>query len=425
MGWEADDADRLIFSITEEASDDLPGVVEGVLRAIVQAVPSYAEARNPGDRDDFRSGLQTGIRLAFACVVDARLPDEDELHTLWLIGAQRARQGIPAHDLDTVLHVVRGEVLDALLSRAQASNVSASIGLEAARRLATRLDQFTDAIAVPLHEGHVHGLEEWFPSGSRKRAVLVDRLLERRWTSEDALAEDARSIGRVLGPWTGLLLVVPFEKLDHDSLLRAAGAVATAAGEGIEGALRWTPTAHVPVVVSTAGPGDWARRLVPVEEATRAHAIGVVVIDPASTAAELADVYRRAVPRLGRVAAARRDPGLVPLRRLDLLRILGGDATVSERMAFVRRVIGPVLELPDADAMLEILEACHLGSGRVADVARAVHRHENTVRKRLERIQALTGLSMQVPAERYELETAVHLQKLLVHELATLDHRDL
>lgn len=424
MGWEEDDADHLIFAIAEEANDNLDAVVEGVLRAVVRGVPSYAEARRPGDLGDFRSGLRRGIELCLACIVDGRLPDGDELHALWLIGAQRARQGIPAQDLETVLDIARREVLDVLLSRAEVADFAAAAVLEAARRLAARLDQFTDTVAVSVLDGHSHGLEEWFPAGSRQRAVLVDRLLEGRWTSEDDLAEDARAVGRVLGPRTGLLLVLPFEKLDHDSLLRATEAVAAVIGDGIEGALRWTPVAHIPVIASVGTEAEWAGLLQAVDDTARAHGIGVVMIDPTPAVAEIAKTYHHAARGLGRATAARRGPGVIPLRRLELLRVLSGDATVSDRMAFVRRVIGPILALPDADAVLEILDACHLGTGRVADVARTVHRHENTVRKRLDRVHALTGLSVHVPAERYEIETAVHLHRLLVHELSTLDHRD-
>lgn len=422
MGGE-EHVDYLVAAVCDEAGDELPALVSRILVAIVRTLPSYAEARGPGDAEDFRAGLQRGIELCLDCLMDARAPDGSELHALWLIGAQRARQGIPAEDLVRVVDVARRELFDALLSRLGANEDSAPVAVEAARCLVTRLEHVTSAITRSLLEGHAHGLEEWFPVGSRRRAVLVDRLLEGRWTSEAELAQDARAVGRVLGPSTGLLVVVPLDKADHDRLLQAVEDIASAAGEAVEGALRWVPVVHVPVVASVAARSEWERRMRLVEEAARSHEVAVVVIEPTDTVAELVDLYRRAASGLPLVGAARRGPGLVPTRRLSLLRILAGEAGVSDRMAFVRAVLGPVLALPDAEAMLEILDACHAGTGRLADVAVAVHRHENTVRKRLDRIEALTGLSVHVPAERYELETAVHLHKLLLQELQRLDHR--
>jgi hypothetical protein len=421
MGTE-DDADRLLVAVAEEARADVPAVVDRTLTTVMRAVPSYGESRRPGDLDDFRSGFRRSVELALACLVDDRAPTEDELWPFSLIGAQRARQGIPAEDVLAAVEVARGEVLDVLLARAGEAGVTAATALAAARRLAATLGRGADSVRAALLAGHAHGLEQWFPVGSRQRAVLVDRILEDRWTNEQELARHARTVGRVLGPALGLLVLVPVGKQDHEGLIGAAGALA-AALEVLEGAVRWTPAVHLPVIVPVAG-DDWDRLLARAEEVAGAHGTGIVVFPPAPSAARLAAAYRAAVPSLSRVAAARREPGLIPLRRLELLRVLAGDAGLGDRIDFVRRVLGPVLALPDAEAMLEILDAWHEGSGRAADVARRVHRHENTVRKRLDRIEALTGLDVQVPADRYELETAVHLHRVLVHELQRLDHRD-
>jgi hypothetical protein len=322
------------------------------------------------------------------------------------------------------VEVVRGEVLDALLARAGDSGVSAATALAAARRLAGALGQGADAVRAAVLAGHAHGLEQWFPVGSRQRAVLVDRILEGRWTNEQELAQHARAVGRVLGPAVGLLVLVPVGKQDHEALIAGAGALATALGEMLEGAVRWTSTVHLPVIVPLAAAEDWERVQARAEEVAAAQGLGIVVFPPAGSVAVLAAAYRTAVPALARVAAARRESGPIPLRRLALLRILAGDATPADRIDFVRRVLGPVLALPDAEAMLELLDAWHEGTGRAADIARRVHRHENTVRKRMDRIEVLTGLDLQVPADRYELETAVHLHRILVHELQRLDHRD-
>src|SRR5687767_4498868 len=112
------------------------------------------------------------------------------------------------------------------------------------------------------------------------------------------------------------------------------------------------------MIVPVAG-DDWDRLLARAEEVAGAHGTGIVVFPPAPSAARLAAAYRTAVPSLSRVAAARREPVLIPLRRLELLRVLAGDAGLGDRIDFVRRVLGPVLALPDAEAMLEILDAWH------------------------------------------------------------------
>jgi PucR family transcriptional regulator, purine catabolism regulatory protein len=145
--------------------------------------------------------------------------------------------------------------------------------------------------------------------------------------------------------------------------------------------------------VAALGPGGWAGL-------GAAHAL-----------AELAAADATARAALTR--AADREPMAAPARWDDLL-----DAGLPDLLpdgaaaAFARRVLGP-LAAPsrEAETLLTTLDAYQEHHGRLAAVATALGVHRNTVRRRLRRVEDLTGRSPATPRGRAELWVATEIAR--------------
>ncbi|HEX2038792.1 MAG TPA: helix-turn-helix domain-containing protein, partial [Acidimicrobiales bacterium] len=148
----------------------------------------------------------------------------------------------------------------------------------------------------------------------------------------------------------------------------------------------------------------------------------VVPAEPVPLATTVANVYREAQRYLVLAEADDRGSGLVSMKELRLYGVFAG-IPVSDRIEFVRDTLGPVLDLPEHKAreLLETLEAVYRCRGRIADAAATLHLHQNSVRYRLARVEELTGLSLDVPADRMQLELAMRLRRVATAELASLD----
>lgn len=88
--------------------------------------------------------------------------------------------------------------------------------------------------------------------------------------------------------------------------------------------------------------------------------------------------------------------------------MIAADPQEAERLA--SEVLGPVLDLPEADrsVILETLETYIRSGGSASEAAKLLHCHPNTVRYRLRRIEELTGRNVGRPGEMAELATAAY-----------------
>jgi DNA-binding PucR family transcriptional regulator len=186
--------------------------------------------------------------------------------------------------------------------------------------------------------------------------------------------------------------------------------------------MRTLPTLHVVVLLATESMADWPEALEKVKEVASQERLIVVPADPTAHVTQLTHVYRRAQPYLTLAHAVGAGAGIVTVKELRLYAVLAG-IPLSDRVEFVRDMLGPVLDLPEhkATELLDTLDAVYRRRGRIADAARALHLHQNSVRYRLNRIEQLTGLCLDVPAERLHLELAMRLRWVAKAELATLD----
>jgi DNA-binding PucR family transcriptional regulator len=245
--------------------------------------------------------------------------------------------------------------------------------------------------------------------------VFVDRLLGQRWHAEAEIRSHAAAVGCVVGSSSGLLVVVSGADNHGGSVSNATGPLLQSLDNAVAGAVRWSPVPHVPVFVADAHEDTWLPA--GIGRTCEEHGVFVVVVGPTPSLVELAESFRGAEARLAEVYGARRSPGVVEARELEVLHLLVGTASPRERLAFVRRVLGRLLLDKRADDLLAVLEAVYRTTGTAAAVGQRLHMDKSTVHRRFRAIAQLTGCRPAVVGEQYELLTAFLLHTRLSHDL--------
>lgn len=411
--------DGFVSVVVERLSERLSDLVDVMYRAVQDELPVYR--RPAADVEEFRSGVRRTAALLLRVLEEHRPLQAEELVTVHVIGAQRARQGIPA---DCVVEGVRvslrvgWEFLMGIVRELPLSDVA----LQAVSRMSLEVFDFVHAALSALETGYATEHEQRLTGQVRAQAAFVDRLLEGHWDDERAIRSQATMLGHDLGHRCGMLFVLPAAGQHTEALRSAAAAVATATPGAIEGPMRTLPTLHVVLLCAAPRPAAWAASLDVVDEVAVRERLVVVPADPVPHAHTLVHVYRRAQRYLTLAHLAGTGPGIVTVKDLRLYAVLAG-VPLADRVDFVRDVLGPVLDLlpHKAKELLETLEAVYRRRGRIAEAAADLHLHQNSVRYRLSRIEALTGLSLDVPAERMHLELAMRLRWVATAELGALD----
>jgi len=120
--------------------------------------------------------------------------------------------------------------------------------------------------------------------------------------------------------------------------------------------------------------------------------------------------------REARTACAAATPGSQEVVRYDehpLPVLLASSPESSESL--VRRVLGPVLELPEDDraVVLDTARVWLAAAGSTSAAAKQLHLHRNTVRYRLRRLEELTGRDLAHPVQAAELYVALESARIL------------
>jgi hypothetical protein len=120
--------------------------------------------------------------------------------------------------------------------------------------------------------------------------------------------------------------------------------------------------------------------------------------------------------RQAQLACAAATPGTTSLIRFDdepiaVLLVSAPDASFS----VARRILGPVLDLPDSDRILLIdtMRTWLAEAGSTSAAAGRLHVHRNTVRYRLRRLEELTGRKLTDPLDVSELHVALECARML------------
>jgi hypothetical protein len=400
----------------------LDELVDAVCSAVFAEVSPYQQLALPAALMDFRADVR-GSLDAYVRTVGGQGPltDEDREH-FHRIGADRARQGLAADVVTDALEVamrtcwqyVRAAVLGAGDGNRTAAELLAEVADET-------FGLFREAAAA-LMAGHgsERGRGTW--GHARATAELVARLVDGTWSDERELRRAARALAVDLDRRWALLLLTPADPRTAGDLERLLPRQAELLPEALIGAPRAVPTGHVPILLPGSEETPPAAPLAELAAVAADLELIVLVPDVTWTWSALAQVYRGHVETIACARAAARGGGVVREADCAVYRLLRA-LPVSERVSYVRSVLGPMLELPPGKAgeMLATLDAYFRGRGRLDETAADLRLHRNSFRYRLDRAQTILGVNFRNGLDRMRVELALALRRLDKEEAALLE----
>lgn len=412
------DVDAFRAAVLLRLQDDFERLVDSMLDDIVGRVPAYQHVIPPAELHDVRSALRRAGGLFLRSLLENRPLAPNEVVALQVIGAQRARHGLPRDGLTAAIQAAMRTAYRRLVECALEVEAPADVAVRGMGALSMRLFEFVQDSTGALLAGYMGEESERLTARVREQAAVVDRLLEASWIDEDEIRSHAKELGLSLEAPFVLLLLVNGRFQETTPLREAATALARRIPGAMEGPTRPAPTAHVVVVVPEAERGLHAVA----DEVGERHGVYVGCVEPVERLVAVSSAYRRAQRDVLYISAARTGPGAVAMKEVKAYRILAC-APFEDRLDFVRQTLGGVFDLsePKAIELLDTLESLYDNRGSIGDVAAEMGVHEKTVRYRLRRVQELTGLSIDVPADRLQLDIAVRMRRLAMTEVTPFD----
>ncbi|MCF7553312.1 CdaR family transcriptional regulator [Pseudonocardia sp. WMMC193] len=335
--------------------------------ARAQEHPSYAVI----DEEDLRASGRRNVSRAVAVLRGDPRPQERVTEDEFATGRRRARQGIPAEAMTTLFREVYGVLRDAVVETGRAEGV----GVEALVTGLQWLWQSADETATTMLTGyHSAELDQVRAEESRRvsflTALLLGTLPPPASADDDVLGYGLRRSGRY---WVVRARVGPEEGGPLSRQLLAAARTA-----GVPDPLLGPVDDEVVGVLSAPPPADLPCG-------------GLVAVDGPGVPADLHDVYGAAGELLaGGLRAGRR--GIVDRASLGLRLAVYDRRDVGEHLC--ARYIRPLQRTRMGRDVLRTLRV-HLAHRRsVAETARVLTVHPNTVRYRVERFVEITGADL-------------------------------
>lgn len=395
---------------TEEMVDSISSVLFGRLHA-------FEQLGHSDQVDTFRAGLRRLAQGFIRFVADGTRLTEAELEAFNLTGTQRARQGMSMRTVDDSIDVAM-EVLWRFVRDAVEVAAVPAVAARAVAELAMEAPSFIGEVRDALHAGYTAEREDGDLGRAHAIADLVGMLVDGKWDGRSQVERMARSLGVAVSEPVGIMVIASTQPLRPEDHEAAARQVAARIPLALVGRTRTAVVHHVVVLVPGADTG-----------ALRSHANASPVADrltvlidetlrdwsdiPAAVGALLAEI-----PSALTLASA---SSVVTTRDTELLRLLRS-VPLEARVDFMRRVLGPILDLPPGKASdaLATMHGYFRGrtAGRVDETAADLQLHRNSFRYRLERTQALLGVSFRDASDRLKVEVALWLHELGRQELA-------
>jgi len=322
-----------------------------------------------------------------------------------------------------------------------------NVGIEAPRATGARRAESGVPLSAVLQAFRIGGRLVWELLVEHADHEAQDTLLRCDadvWAVSDDLAEAAADAFHGASA----------DRARHDSQLRSALLNSLLDGKLGDGARLWESAALLKlpqqgtfVVVAAECPAPGEEALPRIEELLRRHDVvsawrldaelheGLVTLRPRfdieRLCTELASVALQRVGvsetysdldttasalRQARLACAAGTPQTRSLVRFDeqpVAVLLVSSPDASESVA--RRILGPVLDLPDDDraVIIDTVRAWLADAGSSSTTAARLHVHRNTVRYRMRRLEELTGRSLAKPLDLAELHVALECARML------------
>jgi hypothetical protein len=368
----------------------LPGLAEAIAAAIAESIPEY---RRPIE-GTFGRALRAGVADAierFLRLIEAPEADVPQTGFYRAIGRGEMRVGRSLDSLQAAFRLGARVVWRHLADAA----VAAKLPPETLPTLAEAIFAYIDELADQSVEGYAEAQSAAAGERSRRRARLLELLLDETGAARETVAAAAERVDWTM-PRT-LCAVALAPPVDVDSLARRIGP------DVLSGAALGGPCLLVP---DPLGPGRAAHLDAVLEGG--AAAIGPVV-EPLRAVASL-----RPARRL--LALAPRSDGTAP-RVDDHLVDLALDAAREPLAALAERRLGALDGRTEAsrERLAETLLAWLELQGSAPAVAQRLHVHPQTVRYRLARLREVLGDALDDPEARFELLLALRVERLTGH----------
>ena len=271
------------------------------------------------------------------------------------------------------------------------------------------------AMAVAMRQAQATAVAE---AEERFAAISLEELISGHTSGTMEIVERAASFGWDLARPRAVLLASIDPPTEPNVLVAALATIAAAARATLgRDAIVWRRSATIAALVAPASDEPGERRRIAeglrheldqrLRTVTVSIGVGRRVIDPA----ELSDSFieaSRAVD-VGRWAKGRHVTEVFD--ELGLERLLSS-VPQTELADFVRQAIGPLHD-HDRTHGAELVDtlAIWLETRNMAEAARRMHVHYNTMKNRLERIEAILGPVLDDPARALECEVAIHVAR--------------
>lgn len=312
--------------------------------------------------EERRRGFVEILPLGLAAVGEDRAPTEAELEAVRGLTRRRARQGL---SLEATLHAYRSGATFVMEEATRAGD-EIGLGAEDLLRLTRRFWSWLDSVTAEVADAY-HEAEEAEGSGVRRAAAL--RGLLEGTIGATALHETARELGLDPDAAYAPCVARPTDGVPpHRARLALEGA-------GAGGAVRTDALPGLVAGVVVRRPAD-----VP----------GLVVgVGPEAPLSGLAGAADQARVALDTATAFDLPAGTYDLGALGLLPVVLGDPGAGSRA--VRCCFGP---FPSPEPLASTLRALLDAGLHVDAAAQSLGVHANTLRYRVRRFEAATGLSL-------------------------------
>lgn len=405
--------ETVLERVVEALGERREEMVDVVLVGMREEVPAY---RNLPERDAelVREGVRLMVNQFVDLLCEQRRLSPSELAMIESLGGVRAAQGVP---MDDMLHGVRAamsagwdHIVGLVPTDAPTDAVVPAMG-----HLGDEVFHFMQQSAAVMTKGYTAHQRLGLTARVRARDEAVEELLSGVFDSDADVERRAAALGIDLRVPHGLLLLaLPQAAGDAAEALRTTrDALVHRLPDVLDGSVRATPTVHAVIVVPAPTERHWQHAVDLAVEQTAEHGVLVLAGEPSRGASRIHADYKDAARLVRIVRRVGTPPGLLRPADLVVYRFLDA-AGPEEGRAFVRRVLGPVLDLASDQRrkLLGALQAMARKNGVLTEAAEALLVHTKTVRHRLRRLEELTGLDVTRPLDRLQLDTASLLLEL-------------
>ena len=388
-GWPGRSSNPNVAALASALLEQLPQFADEATERICQQVEAYRREQ-PVPHDDLNRSCRQNLEFGFRSLVDAGPYD---LSAPRRTGRLRAAQGAPLAMVLSAYRTGFAYMWDCVVAEAERSGlVSATELVRIASDMWTLNEMFTTEMATSYRDA----MTDQILRQDQERSALVEALVSGSVADTATVWEAADLLAL---PYQGLFVVVAAEP---PTLARHAlpNIESRLRDRGIGSAWRLLPDLHVGIVsLRTANTLQLMVDMVRPVVTTR---VGV------SPVYEGLEKTAQAM-HLARIAMASITPGDPQLCVFDdapVPALIASAPTTSYRV--MNNVLGPLLKTgaEERELLLQPLET-YFTAGSIAEAAKRLFCHRNTVRHRLSRIEDLTGRSVDNPSGAVELYIAM------------------